>query len=71
MLGTRDSFNKRVADLCAETGLTFYKKNSKTRSVWQKALDELNTVKLTNGRKLSVELYENKLRELILLAQTR
>lgn len=70
MLGTRDSFNKRVADLCAETGLTFYKKNSKIKGVWQKALDELNTVKLTNGKKLSIELYENKLRELILLAKT-
>lgn len=70
MLGTRDNFNKRVVDLCAETGLTFYRKNSKTRSVWQKALDELNSVVLTNGKKITVELYENKLRELILLAQT-
>jgi len=69
-LAENSEFSKKVIDLCNENGLTIYRYNSDYRAKWKKAFAELNQITLTNGRKISVEFYENKLKELILLAKS-
>ncbi|MDX9802384.1 MAG: hypothetical protein RBT69_13720 [Spirochaetia bacterium] len=66
-MAASNEFSKKVVDLCHENGLTAYSYNSEYRKKWKKAFVELNQITLTNGKKIEVSFYENKLKELILL----
>lgn len=64
--GGNREFSVKVEELCYQYGMTKYKYNSEYRKKWKKALKELNNIVLTNGSKISAELYENPLKDLIL-----
>lgn len=69
-LAENNEFSKKVIDLCNENGLTVYRCNADYRTKWKKAFVELNQIILTNGKKISVEFYENRLKELIFLVKS-
>lgn len=63
------TWHKTVKDLCSENGLALYKKNADQKRYWRRALEELNSITLTNGKKVSVELIENRFKALVLEAR--
>jgi len=63
------TYHKLVKDLCEENGLAVYRFNAKYREKWKGSIEELNGIHLTNGKKLSLTLTENRVKALILEAK--
>ncbi len=68
-VSTNGEFKKNVIDLCKMYGLTIYRNRADYRTKWKKAIKELNSIALSNGKNISVEFYENEQKELIFFAK--